>query len=241
MKKILILLALAGCTTSEHQKTMDAAGGLLGQILTGKSGGALTLDEVSLGLKQALLKGVRKGTNDLSKAGAFLNNPELRIYLPDKARKVEKKLNKIGLNKLTQKVNVTLNTAAEQAMKEAMPIFSEAITKMTFKDAKNILNGPNDSATNYLRQATYHTLFDKFKPRVSESLKEVDALKYWGEFSSQYNSLPFVKPINNDIKSYVTEKTIEGLFSMIKSEEANIRQNPQARTTQVLKRVFSDK
>ncbi len=234
----IIILLTVGCSTTDQNQAINQAGGLLNQILSGNSK-ALSKNEIGEGLKQALLKGVSKGTSELSKAGSFLNNPELRIYLPEKARKVEKKLNKIGLTKLTKKVNVTLNQAAEQAMTEALPIFSQAITKMSFSDAMNILQGPEDSATTYLRKTTYQTLFNKFRPRVSDSLANVDALKYWGEFSSQYNALPFVKPINSDIKSYVTEKAIDGLFSSIKKEEANIRKNPQARTTDLLKRVFS--
>ncbi|HEY9489426.1 MAG TPA: DUF4197 domain-containing protein, partial [Chryseosolibacter sp.] len=132
----------------------------------------------------------------------------------------------------------TLNRGAEDAAKEAKPIFVEAIRAMTIEDAWSILRGENDAATQYLRRTTSGLLREKFKPVIQNSLNKVNATKYYGEIVTRYNQIPLVQKVNPDLDDYATDKAIDGLFVMIAKEEKNIRENPIARTTELLKKVF---
>jgi hypothetical protein len=195
--------------------------------------------EIGSALKQALQQGTAKSTNLLSAVNGYFGNPAVKIVFPPEAQKAEKALRRMGLNKLCDNVILSLNRAAENAAKDAEPIFLDAIKKMSIEDVKGILLGANNSATMYFKQTTTTGLAAKFKPTIQVSLAKVNATKYWGQAAAEYNKLPFVKHMNPDIADYATQKAIDGLFVMIAKEELNIRQNISARSTPVMQKVFS--
>ena len=169
----------------------------------------------------------------------FFGNAEVKILFPPEAQKAEKALREIGLGKLCDNVILSLNRAAEDAAKDAKPIFIDAIKKMSITDVSNILLGPKDAATQYFKNTTSALLAAKFKPVIQASLNKVGATKYYSQAAGEYNKLPFVKHMNPDIADYATQKTISGLFVEIAKEELNIRQNIGARSTPVMQKVFS--
>lgn len=194
--------------------------------------------EIGQGIKEALQIGVSASADRLSVKDGFLGNLAVKILMPPEAQKVEKTLRNIGLNKLCDNVITSLNRAAEDAATEAKPIFIAAIKQMTLTDAKNILLGENDAATAYFKRVTSAQLSQKFNPIVNNSLNKVNAAKYYGELTAQYNRLPLVKPVNTDLTAYVTQKAIDGLFIEIAKEELKIRDNFSARSTGLLQKVF---
>ena len=152
---------------------------------------------------------------------------------------VDKKLRQIGLSKLADEGLKVINRAAEDAVKEATPIFVDAVKQMSFNDAKNILLGNDSSATNYLQNTTTTSLQAKFTPVIQNSYSKVGADKVWSEIISKYNSLPLVKKVNPNLTEYTTSKAMEGVFKMIAVEEKDIRTNLNARSSDLLKKVFA--
>lgn len=198
----------------------------------------VTQTEAINGLKEALTVGTKNAVNYLNQPGALYNNPSLRIPFPNEVSYVADKLNQIGLNSLVDKFVQTLNEAAEKSMDKALPIFTQAIQEMTITDAKNILKGGNNAATQYFQSKTYQSLYQAFMPIIKQTLIQVNATKYWSEITTKYNSLPGVKPVNTDLADYVTEQAINRLFNKIAEEEAKIRTDVNARTSDLLKKVF---
>ncbi|MEX1239750.1 MAG: DUF4197 domain-containing protein [Cyclobacteriaceae bacterium] len=234
MRKTYLILAvvLTACTSAQLNQT-------LGDVNKSLSGPApLTTAEVIQGLKEALIKGISKGSDLVSQVDGYFKNPEIKIPFPPEVKKVEDRLRQIGLGNEVDKFVTTLNRGAEDAAKQAAPIFIEAIRSMTIEDAWAILKGEPDAATQYLKRTTSGLLKEKFKPVIQNSLNKVNATKYYGEIVTRYNQIPFVQKVNPDLDDYATDKAIEGLFLMIAKEEKNIRQNPVARTTEILKKVF---
>src|SRR5690606_38034086 len=182
--------------------------------------------------------GVLEGSDRLSTKDGFLGNLAVKILFPPEAAKIENTLRSLGLNSLTDKVIISLNRAAEDAVKEAKPIFVSAIKQMTIADATNILLGEEDAATNYFKRVTSAQLMEKFKPVIVNSLGDVGATKYWGDVITRYNSIPLVKPVNPDLSEYVAQKAIDGLFLEIAKEELKIRGNVAERSTNLLQKVF---
>lgn len=204
--------------------------------------GKLSEEDISAGLKEALVKGVTKGSDQASALDGFYGNPEIKIPFPSHARKVAKSLKKIGMQKEVDRFVETLNRGAEQAAQEAKPIFMAAVKKMTIEDAVKILNGSDKlGATNYLKRATSTELTEAFQPIISKSLESTNATKYYGELIKRYNKLPFVKKQNANLEAYATQKTLDGLFHLIGKEEKLIRENPGERTSDLLKKVFGSK
>lgn len=195
-------------------------------------------EEMAMGLKEALAKGTELGVNQLHQENGFLNDPKVKIPFPKDLDKVKNTLIDIGLESQVDKVVLSLNRAAEDAVVEAKPIFLNAIKQMTFADAKNILFGDDTAATNYLIRKTSPALESAFQPKIKSSLDKVNATKYWNDVIGTYNKIPFVNKVNEDLPAYVTHLAVEGLFLQIANEEALIRENPVERTTSVLKKVF---
>lgn len=224
------------CTSAQINQT-------LGDINKTLEGGSVTptTEEVAAGLKEALVKGISTGADLVSKTDGYFKNPEIKIPFPPDVKKVEERLRQIGLGNEVDKFVMTLNRGAEEAAKEAKPIFVTAIKSMTVQDAWGILRGNDDAATQYLKRTTSSALKDKFKPVIKEALNKVNATRYYGELVTRYNQLPLVQKVNPDLEDYATEKAMEGLFLMIAKEEKNIRENPLARTTELLKKVFGAK
>jgi Protein of unknown function (DUF4197) len=196
--------------------------------------------EIGNALKEALQQGTSKSADQLSAVNGFFGNAAVKILFPPEAKKVESTLRGMGMNNLCDNVILSLNRAAEDAAKEAKPIFLDAIKQMTLQDATRILTGPNDAATQYFKKTTTGALIIKFKPVIKASLDKVGATKYYGTAAGEYNKLPFVKHLNPDITDYATQKTIDGLFVEIAQEELKIRQNlPDTRSTPLMEKVFA--
>ena len=162
----------------------------------------------------------------------------IKILFPPEAQKVEKTLRSIGLNSLADNVILSINRAAEDAAKEAKPIFIAAIKQMTITDATNILLGNKDAATTYFKRVTTEQLLLKFEPVITSSLSKVGATKYWGDAATAYNKIPLVKPVNTNLSNYVAQKAIDGMFYQVALEELKIRDNISARSTSLLQKVF---
>jgi hypothetical protein len=200
----------------------------------------LTDEEVSGGLKEALLQGITKGVETVSQPDGYFKDELIMILMPDEAEKVESTLRKIGLGSQVDDAIESMNRAAEDAASGALDIFVGAIRKMTFQDAMSLLRGEEDAATQYLDRTTRDDLTEKFQPVISTSLDKVNATRYWETVFESYNKVPFVKPVDTDLEAYVTGKAIDGLFVQVAKQEKEIRQNPGARTTDLLRKVFAD-
>ena len=202
---------------------------------------ALTKEEVANGLKEALVNGIAKGTDLTSKMDGYFKNPEIKIPFPKDVKKVEDKLRQLGMGSEVDRFVLTLNRGAEEAAKEAKPIFISAIKQMSIDDAFAVLKGQPDAATQFLKRTTSAQLKEKFKPVVQTNLDKVNATKYYGDLISNYNRIPFVSKVNPNLNEYATDMAIQGLFTMIAKEEKSIRQDPAARTSELLKKVFGSK
>lgn len=241
MKKFILMFSISMLTLPNANAQLD---GLLKKAkdkvssATGKTGG-LSNTDIASGLKEALNKGVTEQVTKLTATDGFNKNEAVKILLPEELQKVDKKLRQMGMGNLADEGLLLLNRAAEDAVKEATPIFVNAITSMSFTDAKNILMGADNSATGYLQKTTSSPLYSKFNPVVKSSLGKVGADKVWESLITKYNSFPLVTKVNPDLNDHVTSKAMEGVFKMIAVEEKNIRTNLSSRTSDILKKVFA--
>lgn len=226
-----VLLMGTGCTTQQINQA-------LGEVM-GQQGQEVTTTEVGQGLKEALTVGISKGAQQASQVDGYYKNPKLRIPFPQDVQRVEQRLRQIGLGSEVDKFILSLNRGAEKAAAEAKPVFITAIRNMTIQDAWNILKGQDDAATQYLIRTTSGELRNRFQPIVAQSLKDVEATRYYSDLVNTYNKIPGVQKVNPDLESYATDKAIDGLFLLVADEEKNIRENPVARTTELLRRVFA--
>ncbi|MFN8273475.1 MAG: DUF4197 domain-containing protein [Flavobacteriaceae bacterium] len=195
--------------------------------------------DIAGGLKEALNNGISKQVSKLTATDGFYKNPLVKITLPTEIQKVDKTLRKIGLKKLADDGIKSLNRAAEDAVKEATPIFVAAVKNMSFNDAKGILMGNESAATDYLKGTTSTDLYAKFSPVIQQSIGKVGADKIWAGIIKKYNNLPGSSKVNPDLTDYVTQRALEGVFKMIAVEEKDIRTNLQARSSDLLKKVFA--
>lgn len=207
-------------------------------VISGTTAPKLTNEEVIKGLKEALSVGTNSSTSIASKADGFYKNPRVFIPWPEEAKEMKEKLLKMGMSKKINDFEMSLNRAAEEAAKKAAPVFVDAITNMSVQDGFAILKGADTAATNYLRKTTYNPLKDKFMPVVKEAIEKVKVTSYWNPLVTTYNKLPGVKKQNPNLDEYVTNKAINGLMLFISDEEKNIRKNPVARISDLLKKVF---
>lgn len=199
--------------------------------------GSLSSTQISSGLKEALSLGVTEGVQKLGATDGFYRNEAVKILMPEKLRVIDAKLRAFGLGSLADQGVKLLNRAAEDAVIESAPIFANAITSMTITDAKNILLGSDNAATNYLQAKTQNQLFTAFQPKVKASLGKVGADTVWKSLISKYNTLTG-QSVTTDINEYVTTETINGVFKMVEEKESGIRNNPALRTTSILQKVF---
>ena len=195
--------------------------------------------DIAGGLKEALNNGISKQVTKLTTTDGFYKNELVKILLPEELRKVDSGLRKLGLNSLADEGLKVLNRAAEDAVKEATPIFVDAVRNMTFMDAKTILMGNDNSATNYLQNSTSTALYGKFNPVIKNSFTKVGADKVWANIITKYNSIPLVNKVNPDLTDYVTNQAMNGVFKMVAVEEKNIRTNINSRTSVLLQKVFA--
>ena len=175
----------------------------------------------------------------MTEEDGFYKNELVKILLPQELQKVDKTLRDIGLSNLADEGLKVLNRAAEDAVKEATPIFVDAVKKITFNDAKNILLGSENAATNYLQTATSTSLYEKFNPVIKNSFSKVGADQIWENLITKYNNIPFIAKVNPDLTDYVTTQALNGVYSMIAIEEKEIRTKVSSRTNALLQRVFA--
>lgn len=201
----------------------------------------LSNEEVISGLKEALQLGIEKAVNKSSIVDGFLGNPQIRLPFPPDAIKVKEKALQLGLNTEVEKFETTLNRAAEEAVKEALPIFKDAILQLSVQDGFKILNGGQGAATNFLKQQTQTALYNAFLPKVKAATSKVGLTAYWNPLITKYNTaakLTGAQQLNPDLDAYITQRAIEGLFVLVEQEEDQIRANPAARITDLLAKVF---
>jgi hypothetical protein len=201
-------------------------------------GNGLSSDDIVAGLKEALSKGTEKSTAKLSAADGFFKDAAVKILLPPEAAKVEKTLRSAGFGKQCDDAILSLNRAAEDAAKSAAPIFWNAIKGMSVQDGLGILKGADTAATGYLRKTTSAQLTAAFRPVIDTSLQKTGATRYWKILFDTYNKMPLVTKVNSDLPGYATDKALTGVFYYVAQEEKNIRQNPAAQVTDLLKKVF---
>lgn len=204
-----------------------------------QQGGVLSNADIASGLRQALDLGIEKQVTKLTETDGFYRNELVKILLPAELQKVDKGLRDIGLSSLADEGLKVLNRAAEDAVKEATPIFVNAVKEITFADAKNILLGTDDAATQYLTSKTQTSLYDKFHPVINSSFAKVGADQIWQNLINRYNAIPFTSNVNPDLTDYVTEEALKGVYTMISVEEKEIRNKVGSRTTDLLRKVFA--
>jgi len=234
---LILFAAQFSVAQIDYNKLKKQGQSIVKQVNTGNN--PLSNDEIIEGLREALTV----GSNNASKAAAavdgYYKNPKLYIPFPSEAKKMEQMLRSFGQEKLVNDFLLSLNRAAEDAAKEAAPIFVNAVKGMSIADGLNILNGKDDAATQYLKQNTQALLVEKFKPIVENSLHKVSATKYWEQLVVAYNKIPMVEKMNPNLSEYATQKAIDGIFIVVAEQELQIRKNPAARVSAILKKVFN--
>ncbi|NAS32585.1 DUF4197 family protein [Flavobacteriaceae bacterium R38] len=226
LSALLIILCLSSC--DELQQVVNQ----LPQTSVGNG-------EIAAGLRQALNFGIEKQVSKLTQKDGFFRNELVKVVLPSELQKVDKTLRDIGLGNLADEGLKVLNRAAEDAVKEATPIFVDAVKGITFADARNILLGEDRAATQYLEGRTSTALYGKFNPVIKNSLDKVGATQIWSNIIQKYNTIPLTNNVNPDLADYVTQEALNGVFTMIAVEEKEIRNKVSSRTTDLLRKVFA--
>jgi hypothetical protein len=211
--------------------------------LPGATGtGPLTEGEAGQGIKEALSQGLVKAVLQLNKEDGFFKDAVYKVLLPPDARKIENTLRDLGMGSMVDKAILQINRAAEDAAGKARPIFADAIRSMTLTDAINLVRMGDTSATHFFRVKTTDALVNAFSPVIRNSLDQLNATKFYGEMVTRYNNFPTtLRKLNPDLPGHVTGKAIDALFDVVAKEERNIRENPIARGTEILKRVFGQR
>jgi hypothetical protein len=232
----LIACAALG-STAMAQTSLDKAFKSLKDI-----GGKTTTDasgsQVVQGLKEALRLGTDQAVTTTSQTDGFFGNPLIKIAMPEKLQSVEKGLRLAGYGSKVDEFILSMNRAAEAAAPQAKKIFINAITSMSFADANQILRGGDTAATDFFKTKTSDELYQSFRPVVDNTVNQVGTVQTYNALVGQVDKLPFVKGQSLDVGDYVTDKALDGLFLMVAKEEQNIRQNPAARVTPLLQKVF---
>jgi hypothetical protein len=232
-----VLLISSVCIVASCEVLEDT----VNKFPTATSAPALSNGEVISGLKEALQIGIKNSVNLTSVTDGFFKNSAIKLPFPEDAIKVKQKAMDLGMGSQVEKFEMTLNRAAEDATKAALPIFADAITNMTIQDGFKILNGGDGAATKYLRDNTIAKLTTAFAPKVGESINKVKLTEYWNPIITKYNSVMAItggQKMNPDLNAYVTERAIIGLFKLVEQEENKIRKDPMARVTDILVKVF---
>ena len=197
-----------------------------------------SLGKIIAGLKEALSVGTGNAVVDVSKAGGYFQNQAIKILLPQEIQQAGTALRQFGFGRVVDDFEHSMNTAAEHAAPQAKSIFLDAITQMTFDDARRILNGPDTAATDYLRAKTSQRIAGLFRPIVTDHMNQVGVTRLYKQMVEPLKVLPVASPVPVDLDGYVTDKALSGLFLMVAEEEKKIRRDPAARVTELLKDVF---
>ncbi|MGB5746510.1 MAG: DUF4197 domain-containing protein [Desulfobacterales bacterium] len=201
----------------------------------------LSEDEIINGLKQALEVGTSNAVTTVSKTDGYFKNPKIKIPLPENVMKAEKLLRAAGFGNQVDEFELSMNRAAERAAPEAKSIFLDAVKQMSFTDARQILDGPDDAATQYFQGKTSGRLQAIFKPITRQAMSEVGVTSSYQSIDNKIKTIPFADRMSFDLDQYVTDKALNGLYLMLAEEEKKIRQDPAARVTNLLKKVFGSK
>ncbi len=236
--RILLGTAMLGLLSTVQAGWLDTVKDVISSDTT--SSAALTDSEMAGGLKDALIVGSENVVSQLSAPGGFNSDPAIHIPLPESLQTVQKTMDKFGMGSSLNNLELKLNEAAEIATKKAQPLFLDAIKQLTWDDVKNILNGPDDAATQYFKGKMSLPLAAEMKPIVDESLNQVGAINTYNNVMGKYKSLPLVPDVQADLSQHVLDKGIDGIFHYLAVEEANIRNDPAKRTTDLLKKVFAN-
>lgn len=245
-----VVLALQVTTAQAQNSFWDQAAGFLNSQTKAEPAPAtsrtataslssLSNADISSALKEALNIGTDRVVRQLGQTGGFANDPAVRIALPGILQRADKALDAIGMGYLADDLEARMNAAAEQATPKAKKIFVNAIKKMTMEDAKQILTGPDDAATQYLRKTMSPDLMRDMQPIVGHALSQAGAVQAYDRMIGQYDRLPLMPDVKANLNAYVTQKAIDGVFFYVAKEEAAIRANPVERGTALLQRVFS--
>ena len=200
--------------------------------------GSVNSDEIILGLKEALEIGTQNAVATVSKPDGYYQNPDIKIPLPEEVERAGKYLRLAGYGSEIDEFEQSMNRAAEQAAPEAQQIFMDAVRDMEIKDAQNIMDGPDNAATSYFKDKTYTRLQKIFKPIVKDTMGQVGVTRQFQDINAKLSSIPLADEASVDLDQYVTDKSLDGLFFMLAEEEKKIRQDPAARVTDILKKVF---
>jgi hypothetical protein len=238
LSAIALFIPLISCSQVDFNKIGKDINKEINNTTTGKK--PLSNEEIISGLKEALSVGSKNASAAASKLDGYYKNPVIKIPFPPEAKQMESKLRAIGMGKQVDDFVMTLNRAAEEAAKQATPVFVDAVKKMTIADGLQILKGSDTAATGYLRKTTSPKLHDDFKPVIKTATQKVDVTKYWTPLVTAYDKIPFVTKVNPDLDEYVTQRALTGLFYLVSQEETKIRKDPMARVTDILKRVFGN-
>jgi hypothetical protein len=239
-RALAFVLAAIGATApafaQDWRKGVEDA---LGKATRSSPAGAVSADgDIAKGLKEALRVGTGNAVRTTSAPGGFLDDPEIHIPLPGQLGSLSKALRGVGMSSQVDQLEVTMNRAAERAAGEAAPVFLDAIGRMSFDDARQILEGEDTAATQYFRRTTSDPLTTRFRPIVESSMKEVGLVQQYDALVGRFTSLPLAKAPSLDLAGYVTQKALDGLFLVVGEEERKIRADPAARTTDLLRQVF---
>lgn len=241
----VLLLSYEAQAGSWWDKAKTALNSNMGKSLTqsledgANAGNKLSNNKIGLGLREALEIGTKKVVGQLGVQNGFNLDPKIHIPLPKTLARVDSALSAIGMNGLTDDLELRINRAAEIATPKAKALFITAIKQMTIKDARQILSGPKDAATQYLRRTMGTGLEKEMQPLVQQALASAGAFQAYDSVIGRYDQIPFMPDVKADINDYVIEKAMDGIFYYVGQEEAAIRENPAKRTTQLLKAVFS--
>lgn len=229
MKRLLFCLLFLATACTELQQVVN-------QLPQGPNG--VGNAEIAQALRDALNQGIEKQVDKLAIRDGFFKNELVKILLPSELKKVDKTLRDVGLGHLADEGLRIINRAAESAVGEATPIFTEAVKGITFADARQILLGSDNAATQYLKRSTNTKLYHKFEPIIASSFKKVGADRVWDNLITKYNNLPLTKDVNPNLTEYVTQEALDGVYTVIAAEEKEIRTKVSSRTTDLLRKVF---
>ena len=246
MKKLILVVAMAMLGCQANAWDLKDLGSIADEVKKGTSSNAssnssvdaLTDSEVSGGLKTALNQGVEKAVDSLGLVNGFFGNKEVKIPLPESLKKVEKGMKLIGMGKQSDELVLKMNRAAEAAVPEAKALLINSIKQMSLADAKAILTGPEDAATQYFKKTTSTQMGEKFLPIVTKATEKVQLAQTYNKYAEMGSQFGVVDKEDANIERYVTNKALDGLYLMIAKEEAAIRKDPLGQASSILKKVF---
>jgi hypothetical protein len=237
----VIVAAIVGMTTRAQSGWLETGTNFL-KTISGQTGtGALSNDDISAGLKEALRIGTENVVAQLGQTDGFAADSAIHIPLPQQLETVRSALAKVGMSQSLDNLELKLNRAAELATPKAKALFWDTITQMTFGDVQGIYKGPDDAATRYFQKKMTPGLTQEMEPIISDSLSQVGAIPTYDRVMGQYKSLPFVPDVKADLTAHVIDKGLAGIFYYVAKEEAAIRKDPVRQTTEILKKVFGKK